>query len=210
MRKEIWNGCEIRFVEKEGEWWAVAKDVAKALGYKLATNMTRIIEDKDKGIHKVNITSNEVKSPDTQDMLIISEFGIYDAAFSSHKEEAKEFKRWVFGVIKELRESTGLEGFQVFRMLDKEHQKEAMKNLNKSLRSPVRVDFIKANTISNKAVSNKYGYLKMVKKSEMTPVMLVDREEILDDTVELMSANDKFGLGLSVSDKIYEKVRRTG
>ena len=85
-----------------------------------------------------------------------------------------------------------------------------MKNLNKSLRSPVRVDFIKANTISNKAVSNKYGYLKMVKKSEMTPVMLVDREEILDDTVELMSANDKFGLGLSVSDKIYEKVGRTG
>jgi prophage antirepressor-like protein len=210
MKTEMWNGYKIRFVEKDGEWWAVAMDVAKALGYKLATNMTRIIEDKDKGIHKVNITSGKAKSPDTQDMIIISEFGIYDAVFSSHKEEAKEFKRWVFGVIKELRESTGLEGFQIFRMLDKEHQKEAMKNLSKSLRNPVRVDFIKANTISNKAVSNKYGYPKMVKKSEMTPVMLVDREEILDDTVELMSANDKFGLGLSVSDKIYEKVRKTG
>lgn len=27
MKTEIWNGHKIRFVQKEGEWWAVAKDV---------------------------------------------------------------------------------------------------------------------------------------------------------------------------------------
>jgi hypothetical protein len=33
MKVENWNGHAIRFVERSGEWWAVAKDVAAALGY---------------------------------------------------------------------------------------------------------------------------------------------------------------------------------
>lgn len=198
MRTEIWNGYTIRFVEKDGEWWAVAKDVAKALGYQLTSNMTRIIDEKDKDIHKVNTPGG------AQDLLIMSEFGIYSAVFGSHKPEAKEFKRWIYEMLKELRQSIGLEGFQIFRLLDIEHQKEAMSRLKKSLRKPVRVDFIKANTIANKAVSNKYGYPKMVKKSDMTPEMLVDRQELLDSTVELMGIKDKYGLGLSVSSEIYK------
>lgn len=44
-------------------------------------------------------------------------------------------------------QSSGLEGFQIFRMLDKEHQKEMMGKLSHALQHPVRVDFIKANTI---------------------------------------------------------------
>jgi prophage antirepressor-like protein len=32
-RVEDWNGHPIRFVERDREWWAVAKDVAEALGY---------------------------------------------------------------------------------------------------------------------------------------------------------------------------------
>lgn len=30
MKTELWNGYEIRFVEKDEEWWAVAADVTKA------------------------------------------------------------------------------------------------------------------------------------------------------------------------------------
>jgi hypothetical protein len=33
VRIEDWNGHSIRFVEKDGEWQAVAKDVCEALGY---------------------------------------------------------------------------------------------------------------------------------------------------------------------------------
>ena len=206
MKTEIWNGHEIRFVEKApGDWWAVAKDVAIALGYQLTTNMTRLIDEKDKGIHKVNTTSDKSKCPETQEQLIISEFGIYDAVFNSHKPEAKSFKRWVFGVIKELRQASGLEGFEIFRLLDKEHQKEAMRRLYEALYKPVRVDFIKSNTIANKCVSTKYGYAKMLKKNAMTPEMLAAREPILDDTVELMATNDKFNLGVSVSEAIYAR-----
>lgn len=134
---------------------------------------------------------------------IICEKDIYRLVFKSRKPEAEAFQDWVYEMLKTLRQQTGLEGFQIFRMLDKEHQKEAMKRLHDSLHKPVRVDFIKANTIANKAVSNKYGYPTMIKKSEMTPQMLEEREKILDDTVELMATNDKFHLGLSVSEKIY-------
>ena len=33
MKVENWNGHNIRFVWKDGDWWGVAKDVCDALGY---------------------------------------------------------------------------------------------------------------------------------------------------------------------------------
>ena len=126
-------------------------------------------------------------------------------AFKSRKKEAEAFQDWIFDIIKELRQSTGLEGFQVFRMLDKEHQKEAMTKLSHAITEPKPVDYIKANVIANKAVSSIYGHSKMVKKKDMTPEMLVDREPILDETVELMTVKEKYGLQFSVSEKIYNR-----
>ena len=126
-------------------------------------------------------------------------------AFKSRKKEAEAFQDWIFDIIKELRQSTGLEGFQVFRMLDKEHQKEAMTKLSHAITEPKPVDYIKANVIANKAVSTIYGHSKMVKKKDMTPEMLVDREPILDETVELKTVKEKYGLQFSVSEKIYNR-----
>ena len=37
----------------------------------------------------------------------------------------------------------------------------------------------------------------------MSPEMLAEREAILDDTVQLMTLNDKYGMGISVSQTIY-------
>ena len=145
-----------------------------------------------------------------QEMLIVNEYGIYDTVFQSRKKEAKDFRKWVYKMLSELRKSAGYEGFEIFRMLDKEHQKEMMKKLQEGLRSPARVDFIKANTIANKAVSLKHGYPKMIKKATMSPEMLKDRETILADTVELMAVKDKYGLDVSVSDTIYKKNEEKG
>ncbi len=91
-------------------------------------------------------------------------------------------------------------------MLDKDFQKEQMKNIRNSLRSPQKVDYIKANTIANKAVSTKYGLPKMVKKEEMSEEMLMDRQLILEDTVQLIIAKEKFGLNLSVSEEVYKVI----
>lgn len=199
MKTENWNGNKIRFVERNGEWWAVLKDVCDALGLN-PKHVNERLEDEVVLNDLIHDTLGR-----QQEMLIVSEYGVYDTVFQSRKKEAKEFQRWVYKMLSTLRKETGLEGFEVFRMLDKEHQKEMMQTLSRNLEKPARVDFIKANTIANKAVSNKHGFPKLMKKSEMSPAMLVDREGFLSDTVELMSVKDKYGMDFSVSEAIYRK-----
>lgn len=199
MRTETWNGYTIRFVEHQGEWWAVLADIAKALDLNPKFIKQRLGDEVVSNNHVADSLGRQ------QEMLIVNEFGIYETIFSSRKKEAKTFKLWVFETIKQLRQSTGLEGFQVFRMLDKEHQKKAMNRLVDGLQNATRKDLIKANTIANKAVSDLYGYPKMVSKNEMTENMLRDREPILDETVELIKVKEKYGLNFSVSEAIYNQ-----
>ena len=211
MKVEVWAGHSIRFVERDGEWWAVLKDVCEALGLKTFDVRRRLGEDMgsnhtlgdDMGsthnveedvpkkdplsthnfgddvpkrdlVHENDLISSRVISDAVitdaigrqQEMLIVSEYGIYDTVFQSRKPEAKAFRRWVYDMLATLRRQSGLEGFEVFRMLDKEHQKAMMQRLQQGLAHPVRVDFIKANTIANKAVSNRHGRARMLKKEE--------------------------------------------
>ena len=200
---EQWNGHSIRFVEHNGEWWAVLADIAKALELKPKYVKERLSDEVVLTDHVLDSLGRK------QEMLIVNEFGIYATIFSSRKPEAKAFKVWVFEIIKQLRKQSGLEGFQAFRMLDKQHQKNAMTLLSNGLQEANKEakpkDMIKANTIANKAISNKYGYPKMVKKSEMTQPMLRDREQVLDETVELMLVKERYGLNISVADTIYSK-----
>ena len=201
---EQWNGHSIRFVEHNGEWWAVLADIAKALELEQRF-IKRRLEDDVFSKHPILDSLGR-----KQEMLIVNEFGIYETIFSSRKPEAKAFKVWVFEIIKQLRQQSGLEGFQAFRMLDKQHQKNAMTLLSNGLQEVNKEakpkDMMKANTIANKAISNKYGYPKMVKKSEMTEPMLRDREQVLDETVELMLVKERYGLNFSVADTIYSKI----
>ena len=207
MKTEIWNGYEIRFVEKDGEWWAVAADIAKALGHRDAEKAVRALKDKYKGTHKVGITSHKTKSRKSQDMTILNEKGIYRLIMRSNKPEAEAFQDCVYELLSTLRKKAGFEGFQAFRMLDKDIQKEQMALIHNNIPEPTKRDYIKANTITDKAVSNRFGCPKMVKKAEMTAEMLRARPKVLEDTVALMIAKERFGLDISVSETIYRKVR---
>ncbi|MBG9368268.1 BRO family protein, partial [Streptococcus sp. NLN64] len=65
MKTEQWNGYPIRFVDHEGEWWAVAKDITDALGIK---NTGQALANL-KGISKTYTLTNR----GTQKVLIIDE-----------------------------------------------------------------------------------------------------------------------------------------
>ena len=206
---ETWNDHSIRFVEKDpSEWWAVARDIVEALEYKDTVNA---IKQHCPGVVKhhlgvqTGIKTDGTPAQQTVRVNIIPERDIYRLIFRSNQPDAVSFQDWLCDVLQALRRASGLEAFQVFRMLDKEHQKETMRQLCDGLTHPVRIDFIKANTIANKTISTKHGYPKMIKKDQMTPTMLLERQPILKDTVTLMEANDSFGLGLSVSETVYEK-----
>lgn len=98
-----------------------------------------------------------------------------------------------------------MESYINFRKADIQIQKNSMQFLHDNLEMPSTKDYMKANTIANKCVSNLYGYPKMVKKSDMSPEMLADREPVLKEVVELMSVKDKYQLDVSVSESIYKR-----
>lgn len=205
LKIENWNGCPIRFVEIEKDtWFAVAKDVTDALQYK--NNRKAIIDHVEKQDRK-SISLNSVTKRDgitagNPNVVVISEFGIYDLVFSSKMKQAKDFKRWVYQVIHKLRQQAGLESYQAFEMLSKQVQKQAMERLD----ADGNVGYIKANQITNKAVANKYGLPKAIKTREMTPEMKKDRLVIVNDVTDLMNAKKRYGLDISVSKIIYKKV----
>lgn len=219
LRVENWNSNLIRFIGSDNDWKAIGFDVAKALGYKRPNDALKLhVENKDKRLINLGSLLNQAETSKTGStvkqrrtskggspvMLVISEFGIYDLVFSSKMKQAKEFKRWVYQVIQQLRKQAGLQGYEAFRMLDKRIQKQAMQRLD----ADNEVDYIKANSIANKAISNKYGLPKMVGKKAMTPEMKRDRPTVLNDVVDLMNAKRRFGLDISVSETIYSNLEK--
>lgn len=80
---------EVRALTIDSQPWFVASDIAKALGYRMASDMTRRLDDDEKGTHSVRTPSGE------QEMSVITESGLYSAILGSKLPEAKRFKRWV-------------------------------------------------------------------------------------------------------------------
>ncbi|GGB09807.1 phage repressor protein [Macrococcus hajekii] len=204
MKLETWNGHTLRFIEVKGEWHAIGQDIANALNFRDPNVATRKLPQKYKGTSKVRTPGGE------QIMITLTEKGIYRLIMRSNKPEAEAFQDFVFEVIKELRQQTGLEGFQVFRLMDKDHQKQAMERLYNALKTDdteaVKFNSIKANTITNKAISIMYDLPKMISKEDMTPDMLADRQRLLDDVVNLMTMKEKYKLDISVSKAIYDSI----
>lgn len=199
MIKQIFNDKEIRFIKCDGEHWAVAGDVAKILGFRDAHTATRVLPNHVKDTHKVCTLGGE------QVVTIINEKGIYRLVMRSNKPEALDFQDWICDVLVDLRQATGLKGYEVFRMLDKQKQKEAMAIIQSAHKSDKPINYIKANTIANKAVSTAFGYKKMIGKDDMTPDMLEIRQVILDDVVKLTETKQQFNLDIKVSKSIYDK-----
>ena len=199
MIKQIFNDKEIRLIEKDGEYWAVASDVAKILGFRDAFNATKYLPEHVKDTLKGSTLGGQ------QMLTVINEKGIYRLVMRSNKPEAEDFQDWVCDVLVELRQATGLKGYEAFRMLDKQKQKEAMAIIQRAHKSDKPINYIKANTIANKAVSTAFGYEKMIGKKEMTPDMLEVRQVILDDVVKLTETKNQFNLDIKVSKSIYDK-----
>lgn len=80
---------DVRVIVINGEPWFVAADVANALDYRMASDMTRFLDDDERGTQIVRTPSGD------QEMTVINESGLYSAILKSRKPEAKKFKKWV-------------------------------------------------------------------------------------------------------------------
>ena len=83
------NQNQIQVINKDGEAWFVASEIAAMFGYRDAANLTRILDDDEKGTHNVSTLGGK------QDVSVINESGFYHAAFKSRKAEVKPFRKWV-------------------------------------------------------------------------------------------------------------------
>ena len=146
MRVENWNGYDIRFVEKDGEWYAILKDICDALGLRSSDVSQRLdsdmmikikvdrkstvananIEDEEDQCYRFDTDSNVVNSrgAKTFHMIAVNEMGIYEALYASRKLEARKFRKWSASVMQKLRRKIGLEQYEVMRMTDKDIQDE--------------------------------------------------------------------------------------
>lgn len=137
MRTENWMGYEIRFIEQDGEWWAILKDICDALELKTFKVSQRLDPDMMMRI-RVNVSDIPSRYNESSDhpskvdrskgenryrwMLAVNEIGIYEALYSSKKLEARKFRKWTTTVLKKLRKHIGLEGYEVMRMADQDVQ----------------------------------------------------------------------------------------
>lgn len=92
----------VRVVEHEGKPWFVGKDVCECLELTDVSKTISLLDDDEKG-------TNSIRTPGgKQDMLIVSEPGLYSLVLRSRKPEAKAFKRWiVHEVIPSIRRTGG-------------------------------------------------------------------------------------------------------
>ena len=126
MRIETWCGYDIRFVEIDGEWYAILKDICDALDLRTDSVSQRLdpsmVERVRVNASDHNSTGVSSRARKTQDMLAVNEIGIYEALFASRRLEARKFRRWSAEVMKKLRSKVGLAGYEVMKMTEPDTQ----------------------------------------------------------------------------------------
>lgn len=128
MRTEIWCGHKIRFIEVNGEWWAILKDICDALDLRTDKVAERL---EPSMLERVPVESDHpskgVRSPGenkTRWMIAVNELGIYEALFASRRLEARKFRIWAGTVMQKLRKNVGLAQYEVMRITEPEIQEE--------------------------------------------------------------------------------------
>lgn len=147
MKTENWCGYDIRFIEIDGEWYAILKDICDALKLrtdKIASRLSPSMLERvlvDTSDHPSKVDRYEHKPVDRIDrgaigkdigrkpgenrtrwMLAVNELGIYEALFASRKLEARKFRMWAGTVMQKLRKNVGLQGYEVMQMTNPEIQ----------------------------------------------------------------------------------------
>lgn len=97
-----YHGRNVRTVLLNGEPWWVLKDVCAVLEIGNSRDVAARLDGDEKGVEKIDTLGG------AQDLLIISEAGLYSVIFRSNKPEAKTFKRWVtHEVLPQIRKTGG-------------------------------------------------------------------------------------------------------
>jgi prophage antirepressor-like protein len=94
------DDSSVRTVVKDGEPWFVAKDVCEILDLEDPSMTVSRLDEDQRG--KANVCTPGGQ----QQMLTVSESGLYSLIFTSRKPEAKRFRKWIASeVLPEIRKT---------------------------------------------------------------------------------------------------------
>lgn len=97
------EGSRIRFgVTEDGTPYSVAADFAKAMGYRQATDATRLLDDGESG-QQIVLTRSANGVDQRREMNVIYEDGMWELVFRSTLPGAKAIKARVKEILKQLR-----------------------------------------------------------------------------------------------------------
>ena len=80
---------KVRVIMRCSDPWFVAKDACDCLEITNVSQACQTLDEDEKGIYKVYNLGG------SQDMMLISESGLYTLIMRSNKPESKAFKRWI-------------------------------------------------------------------------------------------------------------------
>jgi anti-repressor protein len=88
------EGQNIRIIDRDGEpWWALV-DVCRGTGHSNPSMAAKILDDDEKYTLSLAEGVEKVAGTGVQQLMIISEPGLYKLLARSDKPEAKRFDRW--------------------------------------------------------------------------------------------------------------------
>lgn len=87
------DGFNLSATEKDGQAWFIAADVCRNLEIKNYRDAVAKLDDDEKGVGIADTLGGR------QQVTIINESGLYSLAFTSRKEAAKRFRKWVTNVV---------------------------------------------------------------------------------------------------------------
>lgn len=79
----------VRQIERDDEIWFVGLDVCRVLELSNPRSSLALLDEDEKGVHTVDTLGG------AQEVVVISEAGIYRLVFKSRKPVAERFKRWL-------------------------------------------------------------------------------------------------------------------
>lgn len=83
----------VRVIDRDGQPWFVAADLCRAMGLLNAADTVKSLDDDEKGIASIYTPGGR------QEVIVVSESGMYMLIFKSRKPEAVRFRKWVTSVV---------------------------------------------------------------------------------------------------------------
>lgn len=140
-----YGNYNVRTVMINGSPWFVADDVGRVLDLGNVRTSLALLDDDEKGVHSVDTLGGP------QQMIVVSEAGLYSLILRSRKPEAKAFKRWItHDVLPEIRRTNQYQARPLTRrelaqkLLDAEIALEVAQEAAEVARAQLAIDSPKA------------------------------------------------------------------